>query len=198
MSKHQELVTSISTATLAILKPLFEGATAQTGTEFAHVNTLLAAILARLEVLEKGAAASPAKRAPRGERRVGGGGAAAAASDDPYEKVKNAMLFSRRKWTEDEWRRRFLTAAVQAEIDADDKTTKHAEGTVERWLAEGGLFWRKCATVQQKKDIRDEFNRWKEDRDRAALATPLAADAGAAGAAEAAPSEEGGDDDDLV
>jgi len=181
MSKHQELVNSISEASLAALKPLFEAQTAQNGAEFANVNTLLAAIVARLEVLEKGAASgSAAKRAPRGERKTGGTAAAAAtASDDPLDKVKNAMLFARRMWSDDEaFRTKYHTDAVQVAIDDDDKTTKHADGSEARWLAEGSLFWRKCATAQQKKDIRDEYNRWKEDRERAALAEPLGADDG--------------------
>jgi hypothetical protein len=182
-NKHQQLVNSICDAVVAALKPLFEAQTTQNGAEFANVNTLIAALVARVEVMEKGAATTGgAKRAPRGERKTGGATAAAAKtnSDDPLDKVKNAMLFARRMWADDEaFRAKYMSEAVQAEIDGDDKTTKHADGSEARWLAEGSLFWRKCATAQQKKDIRDEFNRWKEERERSALAEPLGADDGA-------------------
>ena len=181
-NKHQQLVNSICDAVVAALRPLHEERTTQIGAEFANVNTLIAALVARVEVMEKGAATTGgAKRPPRGDRKTGGATAAAAKtdSDDPLDKVKNSRLYARRMFAVNEdFRAKYMSEAVQAVIDGDDKTTKHADGSEERLLAEGVLFWSKCATAQQKKEIRDEYNRWKEERARSALAEPLGADEG--------------------
>lgn len=179
-SKHQQLVNSIRDAVVAELKPLLEAQTAQNGAEFANVNTLIAALVARFEVIEKGAATTGApKRPPRGGRKTGGATAAKTDSDYSLDKVINGMLYTRLMWADEAWKARYMTEAVQAKIDGDNKTTKHAEGSEARCRAEGGLFWLKCASEQQKKEIRDEWNRWKEERKRSALAEPLGADDGA-------------------
>ena len=179
-SKHQQLVNSIRDAVVADLKPLLEAQTAQNGAEFANVNTLIAALVARFEVLEKGAATPGGpKRPPRGGRKTDGATAAKTGGDYSLDKVINGMLYTRLMWADEAWKARYMTEAVQAKIDGDNKTTKHAEGSEARYRAEGGLFWLQCASAQQKNEIRDEWNRWKEERKRSALAEPLGADDGA-------------------
>ena len=80
-------------------------------------------------------------------------------------------------WADDEaFRAKYLSESVQTLIDCDDTTTKFTECTEKRWLAEGSLYWRKCATTQQKQEIRDEYTRWKDGRARDQLAEPLGAD----------------------
>lgn len=186
-SKHQQLVSSLSEGVCAKLRPLIESMKTESAAEFANMHTLLAAVAARLEVLEAGGGAGgAAKRAPRGERKTGaakagGAKAAGAAKDtgDDLDKVKNSMLFCRRMWELDaDFRAEYTTADVEAAIQADEKCTKHAEGSKERLLAEGSLVWRTCLTDAQKKEIKDKFVRWQEERAKGDLAPPLAADEG--------------------
>jgi len=180
-NKHQILVKSISTAVGTEIQPKLDALALQMGSEFSTIQVTLAALTARLEVLETMASSSGggAKRAPRGGARTGGAKPAGNASDDPLDRVKNAMLFTRRMWSDDEkFRTKYRDEATVAAIEADEKVMKHAEGTEARYLAEGSLFWKKCATDQVKKDIRDEYGRWKEDRAKAAVAPPLPVDNG--------------------
>ena len=183
----QKLDTSIAAAVTGILTSAFETLAAHTGAEFASlatqnsaefasINSICSALLARVEVIEQFSTSSGgAKRALRGERKTGGAPVAKADGDDDQDdKIKNSMLYTRRMWAnEEEFRTKYLTEAVQTEIDGDDKTTKHPADTEARRLAEGSLFWRKCATTQQKSAIRDEFTRWLEERKRGQLAEQL-------------------------
>lgn len=179
-TKHKLLVDSIAMGVNATLQPQLEKMVGQIAAENANIVALLASIAARLEILEVGGGAAGAKRAPRGERKTGGAApkaAAAAAGDDPYAKVANAMLYFRRFYAEDEaFREKYSSDATAAKIEADDRVTKHAEGSERRLLAEASLIWRECLTDGQKKVVKDEFTRWKEDREKAALAPPLDAD----------------------
>jgi len=172
----QKLDTSIAEAVKVILTPAFETLAARNGAEFAslaaefaNLNSICSALLARVEVITS---SGGAKLALRGERKTGGAPVAKAdGDDDPDDRVVNSLLYTRRMWAnEEEFRTTYLTEAVQTEIDGDDKTTKHPADTEARRLAEGSLFWRKCATDKQKSAIRDEFTRWQEERKRALLA----------------------------
>ena len=165
----QKLGTSIAEAVKVILTPAFETLAAQNSAEFASLNSICSALLARVEAITS---SGGAKRALRGERKTGGAPVAKAdGDDDQADKIKNSMHYTRRMWAnEEEFRTTYLTEAVQTEIDGDDKTTKHPADTEARRLAEGSLFWRKCATDKQKSAIRDEFTRWQEERKRDLLA----------------------------
>ena len=174
-NNNQKLVASIAEAVKVILNPAFETLAAQNGAEFTNLNSICSALLARVEVMEKiPPSTGGAKRAPRGERRT----VASTEGDDPlYIKIKNAMLYTRRMWASKfEFRTKYLTEDVQAEFDGNTKTSKHPVDTEARWLAEGRLFWQKCASTPQKNDIRDEFTRWQEERKRDELAEQLDAD----------------------
>jgi hypothetical protein len=196
-NKHQQLVNSLSEATVSGVKPSIdavkasiealkadiEAMKAQHAAEFANLCALISAVCARFEVVEYQLSSTPGgtKRTPRGERKTRGASAAAAKTDNSDgSTVKNSMLFARDQWAKNPaFRTKYWSKAVQAKIDSDSNTCKHAEGSEARLFAEGRLFWSKCATPQQKKDIRDEFNRWKEERERSALAEPLGSDDGA-------------------
>jgi len=187
---HQQLVNSICDATVAALKPQHEQLSGSIAYEFANVNTLLGSVIARLEVFECGGAAGGggggggAKRAPRGERKTGAAAAKkppiVAADADVYSAVKNAWLFCRRMWVDDEgFRARYSSASTAAAIEADEKSMKCPEGSLDRLLAEGSVVWRKGLTDAQQESVRAEFRRWKEERKKQALEDPLAADSNA-------------------
>jgi hypothetical protein len=184
-SKQQQLVNSLAEGVVIAMRPLLEEQAVQTAVEFANLTTMVASLVARLEVLER-MGGPGAKRATRGERKTGGG-AAKATTGDKYDKVINAMLYCRRMFADSaEFRAKYTCAATTAGIEGDDKITKHPEGSEARHLAEGHLVWRKFLTSQQKKDIKDEFKRWQDDRKRTGIPAPLVADA-APPAADAPP-----------
>ena len=178
-AKQQALVKTLSDSMFARMEPLFNAITAQQGTEFANIHTLLAAMVARIEAMESGAATGGAKRAPRGERKTGGSTASATDNKDPLDKVKNAMLWTRHMWSDPSFREKHMTDEVRALMDEDAKINIHEEGSAKRYATEGHFYWTKCATAQQKNDLRAEYNRWKDERTRSALAEPLKADNGA-------------------
>ena len=169
ITKHQQLVNSICDGVDARIRPLFEALTVQSGTESAHLYTVVAAIGARIEVLEK---TCISERLPLSERKT-----AQPDSDDPHTKVKNSMLYVRRMWADSEsFRDKYHSAAVQAEIDNDKKTSKEPLGSESRLLNEGRLFWNKCASVAQKQEFRHGYGRWRDARRCAQIGEPLSAD----------------------
>lgn len=176
-SKQQQLVDSIVDG----IKPLLDDQTKATSVELANLSTMLAGIVARLEVLEAGAPAGGAKRQTRGARQTGGGAGAGvakgAASGDARDKVKNAMLFCR--WAmahDDDFREKY--EHYLPTLAEDEKVAAKDEGSEERKLLEGSQLWKSCLTEDEKKDVRAEFTRWKEALGKEALAKPLDADDG--------------------
>lgn len=184
-SKHQQLVTSIAEGVAATLDPRFKDLSEQFASEIAIINTLLAALVARMEVLEVSSPSTGKRTARVG--KTGGGAAtatattAAGATDaaDAGSTVKNAMLYAR--WAAHAlapFREKFFSEESTIAFAADEKLSAIPEGTEKRFLAEGSFFWKKLATPQQKTEIRDEFKRWKEGNSRVDLAEPLGADGG--------------------
>jgi len=174
-SQHQVLIDSISAAVVAALTPLIEDIKTQIGAEFVNSQVLVSSVLAKLEVTA--AAEGPQKRTTRGTRATGGAAPPGGAPDDPAAKVKNAMLFTRWEWANNpDFRARHTSEAAQAEFDKDPSATKHPAESEERLKAEGGIFWRKVASEPQKKEIRDAFGAWKEERMRAVIPDPLTPD----------------------
>lgn len=176
---HQALVTSIVDAVTETFTPLLGDQTTSLGVEFAELKVTLNAILVRLEALEASGitAGGGAKRPPRGERKTGGttskkGGGAA----DPYSKVSNSWLYTRRMWLDsEEFRGRFLTPELREQMAGDPAVAKHEPETAGRLGAEAKYFW-DHKTPEQQKILKDEFDRWKEDRKRGEVSEPLAAD----------------------
>ncbi|GFR91518.1 BA71V-K205R [Elysia marginata] len=185
-NKHQRLVSSIVSSIMTEIVPHLEELKTTVAADHASFGVLLNTIMMRIEVLEKAITPSGGapKRPPRGERKVGGGspeGAAAAAEknneDFSQDKIKNAMLFCRRQWADsDEFRSRYLTKTIQDSFNLDDKVAKNPENSEARLLAEGSCFWRNHAAPQQKQEIREKYMRWKDERDRAQITSPLTTD----------------------
>lgn len=182
-SKQKQLVDGIAAAVRATLDGEFQALRNEFSAEFANIASTLATIMARLEVLDIAGGVGAPKRAPRGEKKPGGAAAPRAAAaeaageEDPWDKVKNAMLYCRRKWaTDPDFRSRYLTANTQQVFDADDAINKKQAGSEDRLLLEGSVAWKKCLSEPQKKEVRDDFTRWKEARERGELADSLTAD----------------------
>ena len=105
---QRQLINSICDGVEARIRPLFE-----------DLYVVVAAIGARLEVLEK---TSGAKRPLRSEHKTGATAAAQPDSNDPHDRIKNSMLYTRRMWADDEsFRIKYHSAPVQVEIDNDKK-----------------------------------------------------------------------------
>jgi len=175
-TKHQQLVNSIANGVIASIKPLIESQKTESSAEFANILTILGSIQARLDVI---GTEGGAKRAPRGERKTGAAAPAAPGSKEKSteDKVANAMLYARWAMANDpDFRKRYRDAGAIAVIQADEKTMKLAEGSTERYHAEGSLLWRQYFTEAKKKAVKDEFGRWKETRSKNALEAPLDAD----------------------
>ena len=172
MADNKLLVKNTAWAVKATLVPAFEALelaietlTREIGSEFANISTLLTTLEARVEAIEK-------SLVPDRRRKTGGSD-----TDDPLDKITNSMLYTRRLWADnEEFRAKYLSEGVRAKLDEDCRVSKHPTDTEARWLAEGHIFWHRCATPQQKTEIRDAFNRWKEERSCAQLPEPLVDD----------------------
>ena len=131
------------------------------GSEFADIITTLASIEARIETIEQSLALLSMKK------KTGG-------SDDPLDRVTNSLLYTKYRWAaQEKFRANYLSEDVQAKLDNDSRVTKHHVNTKDRWHAEGHVFWHRCATLEQKNEIRNEYNHWRKERSSAQLPEPL-------------------------
>ena len=170
MTDNQLLVNNTANAVKALvpafdaLELAIETLVRDSGSEFADLTTMLTRVEERLEAIER-------SLTPVGRKQKTGG------SDDPLDKVSNSMLYARHRWADqEEFRAKYLSEDVRAKIEVDHRVSKHPTDTKARWLAEGYVFWHRCATPQQKTEIRDAFNRWREERSCAQLPEPLVND----------------------
>ena len=184
-SRHNALVKSITDPIGVLIEKQFKQYGQENAAEFANINTLLGACLARLEAVENSKHFNGGtRRTPRGERKTGGVALKkpTPVKDDGFDmtKVKNAMLFFRMMWTTNsDFRKRYLSKEITAKLETETTVaTKGVEGSTSRYSAEGLAVWKMYLTDPQKKDIRDEFSRWKDEVLKQELPDPLTADGG--------------------
>ena len=151
---NQDLIIDVADVVSGLLKPL--------NCQLAMLLDESADIRASLEAL---------KTAPRARKAVRVSASTEEEANlepeevDPYDKVKNVMLFTRRMWADDDkFRALYDSDTLQAAADGDSRLSAMAEGSEERRFAEGILFWRKFANNPQKTQIRKSFNEWRETR----------------------------------
>jgi hypothetical protein len=138
---------------------------------------ILANIMARVEALE--VSKSTVKRAPRSDRKTGTTTATTKSTkttsggDDVWDKVKNAMLYTRRKFAESEEFRNKLLADedLKQKIEDDEKVQKKPEGEA-RYLEMGRVAWKEMSKDQKDK-VRAEFGEWKKNRTVENIPKPL-------------------------
>lgn len=188
VTKESQIVKSVTDGVVdAIRKILKEHETVQTDTS-ANLEVTITAILSRLDTLElnlSGSKRAPAERKTGAAKAPGGKGKGKAAGGDARDKVKNAMLYARWAFANDEeFRTEYLTDDAQGVLDGQDFKTKVGE---ELYLAQGQALWKSHWTPEQKEEIRQKYNAWTQDRTREAAEPQLEADGEAV--AEEAPTE---------
>ena len=183
-SKQQQLVDSLIEGIASLLMPELTDIKTQLASLAANKTVMDSAVLARVEVLEFGGGS---KRPPRTERKTGktarksNTGASQPHSGkptNPWDKVKNAMLFFRRKFTEDEYRTRYFTPEAVESVEANATCRKKTKDSEDYFLAAGQCVWKNNLTEDQKGEVRQDFGRWKEERKLQNIATPLLPDPG--------------------
>lgn len=164
-----------------------------TATFNAQLMTDVNSILARLEILE--AIMQGKKRTVNAERKTGAGAKKPAAGKAAGSAVPtNAMLYFRYAFANiPETRERWLTEESQSVIDTDDYKNKAGE---ELLKAQAGTLWKKFLTDADKKEIKDEFTAWKNERGNGDAEPQLDEDGAAAeGADDGAPDQPAATDD---
>lgn len=181
-SKHKQLTESLSGAVVSSMREPLDEIKTEIASNHAETNTVLNAILARLEIVESMEKNStPAKRAPKGERK-GGKSTTSSSSDksnknDQKHKIKNARLYARYKYqTEEQFREKYMTPEIEEKMKNESNIQKKANGSDQKLSAEGFFLYDNCFTDQQKEEIKNEFKLFKEELKRADIAEPLDAD----------------------
>ena len=171
MADTKLIVNNTACAVKATLAPAFEALefaietlARDNGFEFANLLALFTTLEARIKAVET-------SLVPNRKHKTGGSD-----TNDPLDKITNSALYTRRMWANEEFRADYLSEDIQAKLGEDHRVYKHPTDTKARWLAEGHVFWHRCATPQQKTEIRDSFQRWKEERSCAQLPEPLVDD----------------------